>query len=122
MPDATHHSRRVMLVDDSADFRMLLRDGLRDRGCEIVAEAENGAQAIELAREIVCDRIVMDFRMPVLDGVQATREINAVRPDLEIIAFTDSGETAADFHDAGARTYFSKTHFGSLLDHVARPL
>jgi CheY-like chemotaxis protein len=114
-------TRRIILVDDSADLRRLLRERLRARGCQIVAEAENGAQAIELARTIPCDRIVMDYRMPVMDGLRATRAIKAARPDLEIIAFTDAIHVAALFHAAGAQASFSKTDFASLIDHVARP-
>ena len=75
---------RVLLADDQA----LVRAGFRalldaQGGIEVVGEAEDGRQAVELARQQKPDVILMDIRMPVLDGLAATREI-ALRPTAEL--------------------------------------
>ena len=93
--DLPSASPRVIVVDDHDDFRFLLRTSLEGRGCVIVGEAADGQIAVELAATVECDRMVMDYRMPVMDGVDATRLIAERRPAIEIIAFTDSRETAA---------------------------
>ena len=115
-------SARIVIVDDSEEFRVLLRESLRDRRCDVVGEAADGAKAVALLGTQDCDRVVMDYRMPVMDGLTATAEILRHRPALEIVAFTDCGESAAAFFAAGARAYFPKSDFRGLLTHLCRPL
>jgi DNA-binding NarL/FixJ family response regulator len=63
---------RVVLADDHAEFRLGLKEMLEiDGGIEVVAEAENGAQAVALAREVRPDVIVLDLVMPVMEGTEA---------------------------------------------------
>jgi DNA-binding NarL/FixJ family response regulator len=115
---------RVILVDDSNDLRELLRDCLVRRGCDVVAEAADGLEAIAMVDVVPCDRVVMDYRMPALDGVEATRVIarSWAAADVEIVGFTDADEACSAFLDAGAAAYYPKAHFTELLDHVARPV
>jgi DNA-binding NarL/FixJ family response regulator len=113
---------RIVIVDDSAEFRLLLRASLRDRRCDVVGEAADGAEAVALLGTVDCDRVVMDCRMPVMNGLAATAEILRHRPGLEIVAFTDSGDSAAAFFAAGAQAYFPKSDFPGLLAHLCRPL
>jgi DNA-binding NarL/FixJ family response regulator len=104
-------SVRVMVVDDQA----LIRDGLTTlldatAGVEPVAAAANGAEAVSLADEHRPDVILMDLRMPVLDGVDATRQIKAAHPEIEIVVLTTHADDASILSalGAGARGYLTK--------------
>jgi two-component system response regulator NreC len=77
---------RVLLADDNAQFRSVLRRLLeRDEEIVVVAEAGNGAEAIGLAEELRPDIVLMDVSMPGLDGIEATYELKARCPDLTIL-------------------------------------
>jgi DNA-binding NarL/FixJ family response regulator len=117
---------RVLIVDDQALFREGLRAVLSAQGVDIVGEAENGQQAIELAESLAPDVILMDLRMPVLDGIAATRRIAAIPHGPRVIALTtfDDDESVFDAIRAGALGYLLKdTHSTKLLEavqHAAR--
>ena len=82
-------SIRVLLADDQALVRSGFRMILDEReGIEVVGEAENGAQAIELARALRPDVILMDVRMPDIDGVEATRQLVSGGTDARIVILT----------------------------------
>ncbi|MEZ4518875.1 MAG: response regulator transcription factor [Chloroflexota bacterium] len=102
---------RVMLVDDQA----LFREGLGTLlsvwdDIEVVGEAGNGEEAITTALEIQPDVILMDLRMPVLDGVAATRRLREVAPKIRVIVLTtfDDDEHVFDGLRAGALGYLLK--------------
>ncbi|MFZ0384554.1 MAG: response regulator transcription factor [Solirubrobacteraceae bacterium] len=102
---------RVLIADDQA----LVREGLMTLlqatpGIEPVADAADGAEAIGLAARHRPDVILMDLRMPNVDGVQATREIRAAQPDTEIVVLTTHADEASilDALRAGARGYLTK--------------
>jgi DNA-binding NarL/FixJ family response regulator len=102
---------RVLVVDDQA----LVREGLMTLlqatpGIEPVADATDGAEAIRLAAHHRPEVILMDLRMPNVDGVQATREIRAAQPETEIVVLTTHADEASilDALRAGARGYLTK--------------
>jgi DNA-binding NarL/FixJ family response regulator len=102
---------RVLVADDQA----LVREGLMTLlqatpGIEPVADAADGAEAVALAARHRPDVILMDLRMPNVDGVQATREIRAAQPDTEIVVLTTHADEASilDALRAGARGYLTK--------------
>ena len=70
---------RILLVDDESIIRLDLREMLKEQGHEIVGEGSNGQEAIELAEKLNPDLIVMDIKMPVMDGLEAVKRINAER-------------------------------------------
>jgi DNA-binding NarL/FixJ family response regulator len=91
-PPASKHDRRkarmvrVLLADDNAQFRGVLRRLLeRDPQIEVLAEASNGAEAIALAEAHRPDVVLMDVSMPNLDGVEATYALKARFPDLTVL-------------------------------------
>jgi DNA-binding NarL/FixJ family response regulator len=100
-----------MLVDD----HQLVRAGLAalltaDTKLQVVAEAGDGRRAVELARELEPDLILMDLSMPLLNGAEATRQILAERPDTKIVILTSFSERerVADALQAGAIGYLLK--------------
>ena len=101
----------ILLVDDQVLYREALR-GLIDRWDEfdVIAEASNGAEAIELAFSTDPDLILMDIRMPEMDGVSAARAILARKPDIPIVMLTVESEKSLVFEaiQAGARGYLLK--------------
>lgn len=102
---------RVLIADDQP----LVRRGLSlilspDPSFEVVGEAENGAQAVTLARQLCPDVVVMDIRMPVLDGVGATEQLAATVPDCRVLALStfDLDEYVVGALRAGAYGFLPK--------------
>lgn len=80
---------RIVIADDDPLVRMGLRAILSsEAGWEVVAEAGNGAEAIEAVREHTPDVVLMDVRMPMMDGLEATREITAAHPETAVLVLT----------------------------------
>ncbi len=117
---------RVVIADDHALFRDSLRSLLSARGIEVVGEAADGEQAIELARRQRPDIVLMDLAMPHLDGLAATKVIRAELDDVKVVVLTASGEDDDLFEaiKAGADGYLLKDlhadRFFDLLEGVAR--
>jgi two-component system, NarL family, response regulator LiaR len=87
---------RVLIVDDhSVVCEGLRRFLLRDPELAVVGEAADGAQAIELARQLCPDVVLMDLLMPVMDGIEATAAIRSALPETEVIVLTSVLESAA---------------------------
>jgi NarL family two-component system response regulator LiaR len=109
---------RIVVVDDHAAVRLGLADflGAHD-DVEIVGEAENGAQAVALSKAVRPDVVVMDIRMPELDGIEATRLIKADHPRTGVLLLTayEEDELAAAGRQAGADGFFLKGIFGTEL-------
>lgn len=102
---------KVLLVDDQALFREGLRTLLEvQQDIEIVGEASNGEEALRLAATTQPEVILMDLRMPVMDGVTATRRIRDLFPAIHVIVLTtfDDDETVFDGLRAGAMGYLLK--------------
>lgn len=96
--------RRVMIVDDVADIRMMLRYIIERGDYVVVAEAANGVEAVEMYREHQPDITVMDIEMPLKSGVEAAREIRALAGDARII-FCSGGVGKCDVVPEDIRTY-----------------
>jgi DNA-binding NarL/FixJ family response regulator len=70
-----HEPIRILIAEDNALLRGVLRDALAEAGMTVVAEASDGAEAVELAESSTPDVVVMDMRMPNVDGIEATEQI-----------------------------------------------
>lgn len=102
---------RVVLADDHHIIRQGLAGLLRvEPDIEIVGEAANGAQAINLARSLQPDVVVMDVSMPVLNGIEATAEIHRDFPNIQVIGLSmhEEGELSSAIRQAGAVAYVTK--------------
>jgi CheY-like chemotaxis protein len=115
-PDTKDGGRRqgrrpsILVVDDDKDFREALVAFLEDSGLPVAASARDGAEAVDLAAKCQPDVILMDLRMPVLGGIEATRRIKEASPRTQVLflsAYDDPGldRSAAD---AGAYCYLVK--------------
>jgi DNA-binding NarL/FixJ family response regulator len=101
---------RVLIADDHALFRDGLRSLLEARGIDVLAEARDGTEAVELARLHRPDIVLMDLMMPNTNGLAATRLISAEMPEVRVVVLTAS-EDDADLFDAvksGAQGYLPK--------------
>lgn len=110
--------RRVMLVDDHRLFREALRSMLEtDPDIEVVAEAGDGEEALRRAAEVHPDVVCMDVRMPVLNGIEATRRLVAAQPGVRVIAVSSYTEKhlVQEMMNAGAVKYVSKDDAGTDL-------
>ena len=115
LTDATDARTSVMLVDDHQVMRDLLRDALENTGeFQVVAQAADGQEALRLveeaAPEAAPDVIVMDVIMPVLDGIEACRQITELLPEIKVLMLTASNEQDAIVRSiaAGATGYLQK--------------
>jgi DNA-binding NarL/FixJ family response regulator len=102
---------RVMLVDDQALFREGLETLLSvRRDIQVVGQASNGQEAVEVAAQVQPDVVLMDVRMPVLNGVRATRRLKKAQPQCRVIVLTtfDDDEYVFDALRAGAVGYLLK--------------
>jgi len=98
---------RILVAEDEALIRMDLVEMLTESGYEVVAQATNGAEAIELAKEHKPDLAILDVKMPVLDGISAAEEIISIAPVLMLTAFSQR-ELVDRARDAGVMAYVVK--------------
>ena len=101
--------RRAIVVEDEALIRMDIVETLREGGYDVVGEASNGEEAVALAREFKPDVVVMDVKMPVMDGITAAEHIAKERlaPVVLLMAFSQT-ELVERARDAGAMAYVVK--------------
>ena len=109
---------RILIADDHPIDRAGLRRLLESRpGWQVCAEAENGRDAVEKAGKLKPDVAVLDISMPVLNGVEATRQIRKVSPETEVLILTmhDSEQMIQQVFEAGALGYVLKDVADSTL-------
>ncbi len=101
---------KVLVVDDAAFMRMMIKDILTKNGYEIVGEAENGALAVEKWKELRPDLTTMDITMPDMDGISAVKEIKKLEPGAKIIMCSAMGQQAMVIEaiQAGAKDFIVK--------------
>jgi DNA-binding NarL/FixJ family response regulator len=108
---------RVVLIDDASEVRDAVTDLLCNAGHEIVAEAGDGATAVQATLAHRPDLVPRNWRMPGMDGVEATRQIRASCPSAAIVAFssTDTPDLRDAFLTAGAVAFVDKRDVRGLL-------
>ncbi|MGI6144229.1 MAG: response regulator [Peptococcia bacterium] len=100
----------VLLVDDAAFMRMMLREILTKGGYNVVGEAENGIIAVTKYKELRPDIVTMDITMPEMDGITAVKEIKKIDPNAKIIMCSAMGQQAMVIEaiQSGARDFIVK--------------
>ena len=101
---------KILIVDDAAFMRMMIKDILTKNGYEVVAEAANGVEAVELYKSHQPDLVTMDITMPEMDGIEAVKQIKAVNPAAKVIMCSAMGQQSMvmDAIKAGANDFIVK--------------
>lgn len=100
----------ILIVDDAAFMRMMIKDILTKNGFNVIAEAENGAVAVQKYVETKPDLVIMDITMPEMDGIEAVKQIRQQDPSAKIIMCSAMGQQAMviDAIQAGAKDFIVK--------------
>lgn len=103
-------SKRVLIVDDAAFMRMMIKDILNKNGYEVAGEAENGLRALEKYKELTPDLVLMDITMPEMNGIDAVKNIRAIDPGAKIVMCSAMGQQAMVIESiqAGAKDFIVK--------------
>lgn len=103
-------AKNVLICDDAAFMRMMIKDILSKNGYTVAGEAENGAKAVEKYAEVKPDLVLMDITMPEMDGIQALKKIKASDAGAQVIMCSAMGQQAMVIESiqAGAKDFIVK--------------
>ncbi len=103
-------AKNILISDDAAFMRMMIKDILTKNGYNVVGEAENGARAVEKYNELKPDLVLMDITMPEMDGIQALKKIKESDPSALVIMCSAMGQQAMVIESiqAGAKDFIVK--------------
>ena len=101
---------RILIVDDAAFMRMMIKDILVKNGYNIAGEAENGVKAVEKYQETKPDLVLMDITMPEMDGIQALKKIKAIDANASVVMCSAMGQQAMVIESiqSGAKDFIVK--------------
>ncbi len=102
--------KRIMIVDDAAFMRGILKDAILKTSCDVVAEAKNGEEAVMLYKQFKPDLVTMDITLPGMDGITALKEIRAYDPKAKVIMCSAMGQQVMVVNalQAGAKDFLVK--------------
>ena len=103
-------AKNILVCDDAAFMRMMIKDILTKNGYNVAGEAENGLKAVEKYKEVSPDLVLMDITMPEMDGIQALKEIKKVDAGAKVIMCSAMGQQAMVIESiqAGAKDFIVK--------------
>ena len=103
-------AKNILISDDAAFMRMMIKDILTKNGYNVVGEAENGARAVEKYNELKPDLVLMDITMPEMDGIQSLKKIKENDPSALVIMCSAMGQQAMVIESiqAGAKDFIVK--------------
>ncbi len=103
-------AKSILICDDAAFMRMMIKDILTKNGYDIAGEAENGLKAVEKYNEVKPDLVLMDITMPEMDGIQALKQIKAADPSASVIMCSAMGQQAMVIEaiQSGAKDFIVK--------------
>ncbi len=123
MNDVKKKAKRILVVDDKKNIRLLLNELLSSMGYRVL-QAEDGKEAIGLVEIGSIDLVMTDLKMPKMDGIQLTRAIRRIRPDLPIIVYSAHRfiDTAPAALKAGANEYLAKPFLRTKIEQAVERL
>ena len=103
-------AKNILICDDAAFMRMMIKDILTKNGYNVAGEAENGAKAVEKYAELKPDLVLMDITMPEIDGIEALKKIKASDPSASVIMCSAMGQQAMVIESiqSGAKDFIVK--------------
>ena len=103
-------AKNILICDDAAFMRMMIKDILTKNGYNVAGEAENGAKAVEKYAELKPDLVLMDITMPEMDGIEALKKIKALDPSASVIMCSAMGQQAMVIESiqSGAKDFIVK--------------
>ena len=103
-------AKNILICDDAAFMRMMIKDILTKNGYNIAGEAENGQKAVEKYAELKPDLVLMDITMPEMDGIEALKRIKAAGPSASVIMCSAMGQQAMVIESiqSGAKDFIVK--------------
>ena len=103
-------AKNILICDDAAFMRMMIKDILTKNGYNVAGEAENGLKAVEKFKEVNPDLVLMDITMPEMDGIQALKEIKQIDGGAKVIMCSAMGQQAMVIESiqAGAKDFIVK--------------
>lgn len=103
-------AKNILICDDAAFMRMMIKDILSKNGYNVAGEAENGLRAVEKYKEVSPDLVLMDITMPEMDGIQALKEIKKADAGAKVIMCSAMGQQAMVIESiqAGAKDFIVK--------------
>ena len=103
-------AKRVLIVDDAAFMRMMIKDILSKNGYEVAGEADNGLKAVDKYKELTPDLVLMDITMPEMNGIDAVKAIKGFDPAAKIVMCSAMGQQAMVIESiqAGAKDFIVK--------------
>lgn len=103
-------AKNILICDDAAFMRMMIKNVLTKGGYTVAGEAENGLKAVEKYKEISPDLVLMDITMPEMDGIQALKEIKKIDGGAKVIMCSAMGQQAmvVESIQAGAKDFIVK--------------
>ena len=103
-------AKNILVCDDAAFMRMMIKDILTKNGYNVAGEAENGAKAVEKYAELKPDLVLMDITMPEMDGIEAVKKIKASDPSASVIMCSAMGQQAMVIEaiQSGAKDFIVK--------------
>jgi len=108
--------RKIAIIDDDASERLVLKGLVEEAGYSVVAEGADGAEAVKVCEESLPDIVIMDVKMPVKDGIEATAELQRVSPAPVVLLTADTdAETVRRAAEAGVMAYLVKPVRGEDL-------
>ena len=100
--------KKILVADDEMSIRLLYSEELKEEGYEVY-QAANGREALDIVYKVPLDLVIVDIKMPEMDGIEALRQIKEKRPDLPVVLSTAYGEYKQDFATWASDEYLVKS-------------